>query len=104
MENVILDSIKLALNSVIEGLITKKGAIETIENAMSLTCCKCSDENMVLNKQQEYPLDSISCGDAAILYFEKGLIFNCESGHVTGVFLPFTGLANNIMEESIWHA
>lgn len=106
MPLVLRDAIKVALNSLTEGVIDKALATQIIEEAMNNNCSDCKekvendliaclmtlekaiDEEMqiLINMNDKYPLDCLHPDEAIRLFEEKNMILHCEDGHILGMY------------------
>ncbi|MDP4092575.1 MAG: hypothetical protein Q8920_04370 [Bacillota bacterium] len=112
MDNKISESINIVVNSLAAGVIKKSDAINALSSAIKNRCLGCikdycmngitdalelySDTSEIgseSNTDSEYPLDSITYSNATILFAKKGMVFQCENGHVLGIYK-----SNNEME------
>lgn len=80
------DTIKLAVNSVSEGIMEKHAAVAMIEDAAHNHCIDCQEGYILLNSIEDYPLDTLSLEDAQKLFKDKNMVFHCEDGHVLGMY------------------
>lgn len=119
MELVLNDAVKFVVNSLSEGIIDKKAAIEIIGDAVHSQCIDCREkavndlsvclltiemavegESQNIDIENEYPLDSMKVVDAMKLYNQKGMILYCEDGHVLGMYRePLETRINNMEVE-----
>lgn len=79
-------SIKVAINSLTEGIIDKGTAMAVIEDAAHNCCIDCMEAALQVSMKRDYPLDSVTCEEVTKLYQEKNMILQCEDGHVMGMY------------------
>lgn len=112
------EALRIAVNSLSEGIIDKHSAIEMVENAANGRCDECGDKtatdlsvclmtleravddeiDKIINMDEEYPLDSMMVEDAVRLHDKKGMVLHCEDGHILGIYKEPVEEKSNEME------
>lgn len=100
------ETVRVAVNSVAEGLMDRPSAIKMIEDAAaeivgdlesSLQAAVATLEKAVeeyLRVNVEYPLDEITLEDASNLYQKKDVLLYCRDGHAVAMFKEISEAAN----------
>lgn len=104
MKLTFVDTVKLAVNSLVEGLLEKQAAIDMIVDAAHNCSIDCRekvredlrntftslkrtiDEEVTNMMNDGYPLDKITVEEAERLHDDKGMILLCEDGHVMEIY------------------
>ena len=79
------DTVRLVVNSVSDGIMDKKDACATLEEAIESYIMECSQSRLD-SWDSGYPFDSMTVEAAERLYLDKGFVTLCEDGHVVGIY------------------
>jgi hypothetical protein len=95
------ETVKLAINGLVDGVTDKTTAVQMIEDAAHNMCVEVTSklrkdlevtlmtlERAVVDEINTfiYPLDTMTIDDAVRIHNEKGVVLECEDGHVKGIY------------------